>query len=245
MLKHDPDPPNPPLSFNNSNEFTKSHKKIKKKPDKSLKPKKTTRTINSEPKVVMKHGKLLSSRQVNVKEVGTNSWAKEGVPGIIDEGMEDGFDKEESMEADDDVTDNGLVSEKNLGDKEVRDKVGNRGSSGNGCLAINLIPMAYERSSFARVLIKVNATDGIVDNVEIWGGMYMGRGGFSSRGRGSIYGRGGFNNVQVNNGKRYVHVKNMAKEKTSDVEGMKRQEVDKEAKTDQATHVKHIAKKLV
>ncbi|GKE32650.1 hypothetical protein Tco_1451972, partial [Tanacetum coccineum] len=73
------------------------------------------------------------------------------------------------------------------------------------------------------------------------GGTYIGRGGFSSKGRGSFNGRGGFSNVQVNDGKRYVPVKNMAKGKTSDMEGMKKQEVDKETRKDQTTQVKHIA----
>ncbi|GJR22235.1 hypothetical protein Tco_0970762 [Tanacetum coccineum] len=58
---------------------------------------------------------------------------------------------------------------------------------------------------------------------------------------GSFNGRGGFSNVQVNDGKRYVPVKNMAKGKTSDMEGMKKQEVDKETRKDQTTQVKHIA----
>ncbi|GKF45922.1 hypothetical protein Tco_0135724, partial [Tanacetum coccineum] len=41
--------------------------------------------MNPEPKVIMKHGKLLSSSQVNVKKVGTHSGDKEGVPDIINE----------------------------------------------------------------------------------------------------------------------------------------------------------------
>ncbi|GJR47915.1 RNA-directed DNA polymerase, eukaryota, reverse transcriptase zinc-binding domain protein [Tanacetum coccineum] len=127
MSEHDPDPPippNPPPLYYKSNEFNKTHKKPKKKQDKSLRAKKTTRTINPEPKVVMKHGKMLSSRQVNVKEIRTHSWAKDGVLGIVDEGMEDGFNGEESMEARDDVIEDGLVSEEVLGDKEFRDEVG-------------------------------------------------------------------------------------------------------------------------
>ncbi|GJV48854.1 hypothetical protein Tco_1439066 [Tanacetum coccineum] len=91
MRGYQTSPTNPPPPINNSNEFVKTHKKHDKKPNKSLKPKKTTRTLNPEPKVVMKHGKLLSSSQVNVKKVGTHSGDKEGVPDIIDEGMEDGI----------------------------------------------------------------------------------------------------------------------------------------------------------
>ncbi|GJZ32020.1 zinc knuckle CX2CX4HX4C containing protein [Tanacetum coccineum] len=128
MSEHDPDPPNPPNPpppFDKS-EFSKPHKKHDKKPDKSLKPKKTTRTMNPEPKVIMKHGKLLSSGQVNVKKVGIHSRVKESVTGIIDEGMEDGFDEEESMEAGDDATEDGLVSKEGLVDKEVKDEVGKK-----------------------------------------------------------------------------------------------------------------------
>ncbi|GJS56719.1 RNA-directed DNA polymerase, eukaryota, reverse transcriptase zinc-binding domain protein [Tanacetum coccineum] len=97
--EHDPDPlnlPNPPPLYDKSNEFNKTHKKPKKKPDKSLRAKKTTRTMNPEPKVVIKHG------------------------------MEDGFDGEESMKAGDDVTKDGLVSEVGLEEKEVRDEVRNK-----------------------------------------------------------------------------------------------------------------------
>ncbi|GJX13340.1 zinc knuckle CX2CX4HX4C containing protein [Tanacetum coccineum] len=48
------------------------------------------------------------------------------------------------------------------------------------------------------------------------GGVYFGRGGFGSRGRGSFYNRGGLNSVQINKGRKYVPVKNNDKEKTSD-----------------------------
>ncbi|GJY20303.1 RNA-directed DNA polymerase, eukaryota, reverse transcriptase zinc-binding domain protein [Tanacetum coccineum] len=79
--------------------------------------------MNPEPKVVMMHGKLLSSRKVNVKEVGTHSRTKWGFPGIVDEGIEDGFNVEDNMEAGDDVTEDGLVSKEGLEEKEVRDTV--------------------------------------------------------------------------------------------------------------------------
>ncbi|GJT40085.1 zinc knuckle CX2CX4HX4C containing protein [Tanacetum coccineum] len=49
-----------------------------------------------------------------------------GVIGIVDKGMEDGFDGEESMKAGDDVTKDGLVSEVGLEEKEVRDEVRNK-----------------------------------------------------------------------------------------------------------------------
>ncbi|GKA65309.1 RNA-directed DNA polymerase, eukaryota, reverse transcriptase zinc-binding domain protein [Tanacetum coccineum] len=129
MSEHDPDPlnlPNPPPLYDKSNEFNKTHKKPEKKLDKSLRAKKTTRTMNPEPKVVIKHGKMLSSGQVNVKKDGMHSGAKEGVTGIVDEGMKDGFDGEESMEAGDDVTEDGLVSKVGLEEKEVRDEVRNK-----------------------------------------------------------------------------------------------------------------------
>ncbi|GJY18809.1 RNA-directed DNA polymerase, eukaryota, reverse transcriptase zinc-binding domain protein [Tanacetum coccineum] len=82
--------------------------------------------MNPEPKVVIKHGKMLYSGQVNVKKGGMHSGAKEGVIGIVDKGMEDGFDGEESMKAGDDVTKDGLVSEVGLEEKEVRDEVRNK-----------------------------------------------------------------------------------------------------------------------
>ncbi|GJT01520.1 hypothetical protein Tco_0822689 [Tanacetum coccineum] len=131
MSKIAPEPPNPPYPPNllppidKSNEFTKSNKK----PDKSLKPKKTTRTMNPEPKVTMKHAKLISgTSQVNVKKMATRSGSKECVS-IVDEGMEEGFDDEEGMEFVDDVTDDGLVFKEGLGVKEVRDEVRKEGDA--------------------------------------------------------------------------------------------------------------------
>ncbi|GJU08278.1 hypothetical protein Tco_1124708, partial [Tanacetum coccineum] len=103
MSEIDPEPPNPlnPLPpIDKSNEFTKTYKKSDKKPDKSLKPKKTTRTMNPDPKMTMKHKKMLyGTSHVSVKNVVTCSGPKEGVIGIVDEGMEDGIDDEEGMEA--------------------------------------------------------------------------------------------------------------------------------------------------
>nr|GFB95035.1 hypothetical protein [Tanacetum cinerariifolium] len=132
MSEHDPDPPNPPPLYDKSNEFNKTYKKPEKKPDKSLRDKKTTRTMNPEPKVVTKHGKLLSSTQVNVKRVGTHFGAKEGVPGIIDDGMADGFDEEEGMEVVDDGTEDWLVSEEDLNIKKVKDEDGKKSEVSKG-----------------------------------------------------------------------------------------------------------------
>ncbi|GJR59142.1 hypothetical protein Tco_1501304 [Tanacetum coccineum] len=129
MSEHDSDPlnpPNPPPPYEKSNKFNKSYKKPEKKPDKSLRAKKTTRTMNPEPKVVMKHGKLLSSRHVNITEVGIHFEAKCGVLGITDERMKDGFEAEESMEARGDITKDGLVSKEGLEDKEGRDEMGKK-----------------------------------------------------------------------------------------------------------------------
>ncbi|GJR85807.1 zinc knuckle CX2CX4HX4C containing protein [Tanacetum coccineum] len=129
MLEQDPNPldlPDPPPMYDKSNEFNKTHKKPKKKLDKSLRAKKTTRTLNPEPMVGMKHGKMLSSGQVNVKKGRMHSGAKEGVTGIVDKGMENGFDGKESIVAGDDVTEDGLVSEMGLEEKEVRDEVRNK-----------------------------------------------------------------------------------------------------------------------
>ncbi|GJU49344.1 putative nucleotidyltransferase, ribonuclease H [Tanacetum coccineum] len=89
-------PPNPPPPYDKSNEFNKTHKKPEKKPDKSLRAKKTTMTMNHKPKVVMNHG------------------------------IEDGFDGEESMVVKDNVTEDGLVFEEGLEDKEVRDEEGKK-----------------------------------------------------------------------------------------------------------------------
>ncbi|GJR88120.1 RNA-directed DNA polymerase, eukaryota, reverse transcriptase zinc-binding domain protein [Tanacetum coccineum] len=119
MSEIDPEPPNLLRPIDKSNEFTKTHKKS----DKSLKPKKTTRTMNPEPKVTMKHAKLVSGTS-HVKKMATRSGSKECVIGIVDERMEDGFDDDKGMEAIDDVTNDGLVSEEGLGVKEVRDEVG-------------------------------------------------------------------------------------------------------------------------
>nr|GFC04330.1 RNA-directed DNA polymerase, eukaryota, reverse transcriptase zinc-binding domain protein [Tanacetum cinerariifolium] len=88
--------------------------------------------MNPEPKVVTKHGKLLSSTQVNVKRVGTHFGAKEGVPGIIDDGMADGFDEEEGMEVVDDGTEDWLVSEEDLNIKKVKDEDGKKSEVSKG-----------------------------------------------------------------------------------------------------------------
>ncbi|GKF20199.1 hypothetical protein Tco_0068837 [Tanacetum coccineum] len=130
MFEIDPEPPNPPPPIDKSNEFTKTHKKSDKKSDKSLKPRKTNRTINLDPNVTMKHVKLLSGNsQVNIKKIVTSSGSKESVAGIVDEGMKDGVNDEEGIEAEDDVTDDGLVSEEGLGVNEVRGEVGKEGDA--------------------------------------------------------------------------------------------------------------------
>ncbi|GJR47914.1 RNA-directed DNA polymerase, eukaryota, reverse transcriptase zinc-binding domain protein [Tanacetum coccineum] len=77
------------------------------------------------------------------------------------------------------------------------------------------------------------------------GGVYMGRGSFGSRGRGSFYSRGNFSGVQMNKGRKYVHVKSSDKDKTSDVHGINKQEVDKEKNKNQDAQVKHIAQKNI
>ncbi|GKB97212.1 uncharacterized mitochondrial protein-like protein [Tanacetum coccineum] len=82
MSEHDPDlanPPNPPPPYDKSNEFNKTHKKPEKKPDKSLRAKKTTRTMNPEPKVVMKH-EGLEDKEVR-DEVGKKDGVVQGVFG--------------------------------------------------------------------------------------------------------------------------------------------------------------------
>nr|GEU96631.1 hypothetical protein [Tanacetum cinerariifolium]GEV08250.1 hypothetical protein [Tanacetum cinerariifolium] len=288
--------------------------------------------MNPELNVVMKHGKMLFSGQVNVKKVGMHSGAKEGVLGIVDKGMDDGFDGEESMEAEDDVTEDGLVSEVGLEKKEVRDEVikkdgvvkgvfsnepvTNAGGDSrdlirnlawNGwrpwlvdqkpmfvqrwvaCICLDKLEPAriplwvkiynvpleacnvegisritsiigtliikdkqttsmcergYGKASFARVLIEVDVVEGIVDNVEIWWQSTP-----SKRLLRMVLTLQAFNfssKVQVvlaMVGERYILVKNMAKEKTSDMEGMNKQELDKEVRKDQATQVKHMAQK--
>ncbi|GJR34147.1 hypothetical protein Tco_1209831 [Tanacetum coccineum] len=96
----------------------------------------------------MKHGKLLSSSQVMVKKVGTHSGDKEGVPDIIDEGMEDGIDEEEGMEVVDDVTEDGLVSEEDLNVKKLGDEDGKKNDAAKGTfgneLNVNVSAMFFE-----------------------------------------------------------------------------------------------------
>ncbi|GJR07444.1 zinc knuckle CX2CX4HX4C containing protein [Tanacetum coccineum] len=124
--------------------------------------------MNPEPKVVMKHGKLLSSRKVNVKEVGTHSRTKWGFPGIVNEGMEDGFNVEDNMEAGDDVTKDGLVSKEGLEEKEVRDTVGKKDGDVKGVFGnesnSNVSAMFPELSS-------VNLSKNSYDNGIIFNGM--------------------------------------------------------------------------
>ncbi|GKE08716.1 hypothetical protein Tco_1412267 [Tanacetum coccineum] len=82
MSEHDPDPanpPNPPPPYDKSNEFNKTHKKPEKKLDKSLRAKKTTKTMNPEPKVVMKH-EGLEDKEVR-DEVGKKDGVVKGVFG--------------------------------------------------------------------------------------------------------------------------------------------------------------------
>ncbi|GJV35582.1 zinc knuckle CX2CX4HX4C containing protein [Tanacetum coccineum] len=72
MSKINPKPQNPPYSLppmDKSNEFSKNHKRSDKKPNKSLKLKKTTRTMNLDPKITMKHAKSISGTgQVEIED---------------------------------------------------------------------------------------------------------------------------------------------------------------------------------
>ncbi|GJZ96143.1 RNA-directed DNA polymerase, eukaryota, reverse transcriptase zinc-binding domain protein [Tanacetum coccineum] len=119
MSEPDPKPPNvlPPL--NEPNEFVKPNKKF----DKSLRAKKTTRTINPDPKNTMKHSSLLKSSQVNVKRVTTRSSSKGDELDLDNEEMKEGRFEEAGMDIKDDVIKEDLVNDEGLGIKEIRGEV--------------------------------------------------------------------------------------------------------------------------
>nr|GEU92204.1 hypothetical protein [Tanacetum cinerariifolium] len=141
MSKINHEPPNPPNllpPIDKSNEFTKTHKKPEKKLNKSLKAKKTTRTMNHKPKVVMKHG------------------------------MKDRFDVKDSIKARDDVTEDGLIFEEGLEEKEVRDTLGKKDGNLKGVFSneanSNVSAMFLE-------LISVNLSKNSYDSGIIFDGM--------------------------------------------------------------------------
>nr|GEZ77367.1 hypothetical protein [Tanacetum cinerariifolium] len=128
MSEPDPKPPNALPPLNETNEFVKPNKKS----NKSLRAKKTTRTMNLDPKNTTKHSSLLKSSQVNVKRVTTRSSSKGDELGLDNEEMEEGRFDEAGMEIRDDVAKEDLVNDKGLGIKEIRGEVGKSMDAGKG-----------------------------------------------------------------------------------------------------------------
>nr|GEW90266.1 hypothetical protein [Tanacetum cinerariifolium] len=164
MSEPDPKPLNALPPLNETNEFVKPNKKS----NKSLRAKKTTRTMNLDPKNTTKHSSLLKSSQVNVKRVTTRSSSKGDEMGLDNEEIEEGRFDEAGMEIRDDVAKEDLVNDEGLGIKEIRGEVGKSMDAGKGLSGSVLIAIGYGRASFARVLIKVDVANRIVDKVEIW-----------------------------------------------------------------------------
>ncbi|GKF83295.1 hypothetical protein Tco_0244951, partial [Tanacetum coccineum] len=80
-------------------------------------------------------------------------------------------------------------------------------------------------------------------SIFVRGGISMGRGGASIRGRGRFNRRGGFNGVQISNDKKYVLVKNDGKEKASVSEEKQKQDKNKGERSASDSQVKFIAQR--